>query len=74
MRLLQYNNDGDFSLTEFFKGDIPEYAILSHRWEQDDSKEVTYAEVISGTGQNKDSFKKIRFCGQQARQDSLPYF
>ncbi|KAH9206332.1 NACHT domain-containing protein [Leptodontidium sp. 2 PMI_412] len=74
MRLLQYNNDGNFSLTEFNESDIPEYAILSHTWEQDNSKEVTYAEVISGTGQNKDGFKKIRFCGEQARQDGLPYF
>ena len=74
MRLLQYNNDGDFSLTEFDESDIPEYAILSHTWEQDNSKEVTYAEVISGTGQDKGGFKKIRFCGEQARQDDLLYF
>ncbi|KAH9204387.1 heterokaryon incompatibility protein-domain-containing protein [Leptodontidium sp. 2 PMI_412] len=74
MRLLQYNNDGDFSLTEFDESDIPEYAILSHTWEQDNRKEVTYAEVISGTGQDKEGFKKIRFCGEQARQDGLPYF
>ncbi|KAH7363989.1 hypothetical protein BKA65DRAFT_127019 [Rhexocercosporidium sp. MPI-PUGE-AT-0058] len=74
MRLLQYNNDGDFSLTEFNESDLPEYAILSHTWEQDNSKEVTYAEVISGTGQDKEGFKKIRFCGAQARQDGLPYF
>jgi hypothetical protein len=32
MRLLQYNNDGEFSLTEDFVGEIPEYAILSHTW------------------------------------------
>jgi hypothetical protein len=32
MRLLAYNNDGEFSLTQFFGDDIPEqYAILSHR-------------------------------------------
>ncbi|PQE07169.1 hypothetical protein CJF31_00004831 [Rutstroemia sp. NJR-2017a BVV2] len=37
-------------------------------------KEVTYAEVINGTGQDKEGFKKIRFCGEQARQDGLPYF
>jgi hypothetical protein len=74
MRLLQYNNDGDFSLTEFDESDTPEYAILSHTWEQDNNKEVTYAEVISGTGQDKEGFKKIRFCGEQARQDGLPYF
>ncbi|KAG9230476.1 heterokaryon incompatibility protein-domain-containing protein [Amylocarpus encephaloides] len=74
MRLLQYNKDGDFSLIEFHESDIPEYAILSHTWEQDNSQEVTYAEVIRGTGQDKEGFKKIRFCGEQARQDGLPYF
>jgi len=74
MRLLQYNNDGDFSLTEFDESDIPEYAILSHTWEQDNSKEVTYAEVMGGTGQGKEGFKKIRFCGEQARQNGLAYF
>jgi hypothetical protein len=73
MHLLRYNNDGDFSLTEFKESDIPKYTILSHTWEQDNSKEVTYAEVISGTGQDKDGFKKIRFCGEQARQNSLLY-
>ena len=31
MRLLQYNSDGEFSLTkDFVGGEIPEYAILSH--------------------------------------------
>jgi hypothetical protein len=31
MRLLQYNKDGEFSLTEdFVGGEIPKYAILSH--------------------------------------------
>jgi len=74
MRLLQYNNDGDFSLTEFDESDIPEYAILSHTWEQDNSKEVTYAEVMGGIGQGKEGFKKIRFCGEQARQNGLVYF
>ncbi|PVH69044.1 HET-domain-containing protein [Cadophora sp. DSE1049] len=33
MRLLQYNNDGELSLTkDFVGGEIPEYAILSHTW------------------------------------------
>jgi hypothetical protein len=31
MRLLEYNNDGEFSLTkDFISSEIPEYAILSH--------------------------------------------
>jgi hypothetical protein len=42
MRLLYYNGDGDFSLAEFFKSAIPEYAILSHTWE---GEEVTFEEL-----------------------------
>lgn len=34
MRLLEYDNDGKFSLTEFYD-DIPRYAILSHTWGPD---------------------------------------
>jgi hypothetical protein len=33
MRLLEYNSDGQFSLTkDFFGNNIPEYDILSHTW------------------------------------------
>lgn len=74
MRLLRYDNDGNIILTKFDESDIPEYAILSHTWAQDNSKEVTYAEVINGTGQEKEGFKKIRFCREQACRDGLQYF
>jgi hypothetical protein len=74
MRLLQYNNDGRLSLTKDFAGDeIPEYAILSHTWGAD-TEEVTYKDVIDGTGKNKIGFKKIQFCGEQARCDGSQYF
>ena len=46
MRLLQYNSDGDFSLTEFFESDIPKYAILSHRW---GAEEITFEDLINGS-------------------------
>lgn len=72
MRLLQYNNDGDFSLTEFFEGDIPEkYAILSHRW---GAEEVTFKDLTDGTSKGKAGYSKIVFCGEQARRDGLQYF
>jgi len=71
MRLLQYNNDGDFTLTEFFEGDIPEYAILSHRWE---AGEVTFKDLTDGTSKGKAGYGKIQFCGEQARRDKLEYF
>jgi hypothetical protein len=74
MRLLQYNNDGEFSLTkDFVSGEIPEYAILSHTWGVD-TEEVTYRDMIDGTGKNKIGYEKIRFCGEQARRDLLGYF
>jgi nucleoside-triphosphatase THEP1 len=74
MRLLEYNNDGELSLTEdFVGGEIPEYAILSHTWGAD-TEEVTYRDVIDGTGKNKVGYEKIWFCGEQARRDRLEYF
>jgi hypothetical protein len=72
MRLLQYNNDSEFSLTEFFEGDIPKkYAILSHRW---GAEEVTFKDLTDGTSKGKAGYGKIQFCGEQARRDDLQYF
>ncbi|KAL5320454.1 hypothetical protein ACEPPN_011259 [Leptodophora sp. 'Broadleaf-Isolate-01'] len=65
MRLLYYNGDSDFSLAEFFKSAIPEYAILSHTWE---GEEVTFEDLQNGTGKKKADYKKIRFCVEQAMQ------
>jgi len=74
MRLLQYNNEGEFSLTKDFSGDdIPEYAILSHTWGAD-TEEVTYRDMTDGIGKNKIGYKKIRLCGEQAKHDQLEYF
>jgi hypothetical protein len=71
MRLLEYNNDSQFSLATFFGDDIPCYAILSHRW---GAEEVTLADLMDGTGKTKAGYDKIRFCGEQARRDGLQYF
>jgi hypothetical protein len=74
MRLLQYNSAGQFSLTEDLNGDaIPKYAILSHTWGTD-TEEVTFEDIINGTGEEKPGYKKIRFCEKQAIQDGLLYF
>lgn len=70
MRLLQFNNNGDFSLTEFFESDIPKYAILSHRW---GSEEVTLADLKNGNGKKMTGYGKIQFCGEQAKRDGLQY-
>ncbi|PVH68226.1 HET-domain-containing protein [Cadophora sp. DSE1049] len=47
MRLLQYKNGSELSLTEFFENGIPEYAILSHRWE---AEEVTWSGLARHDG------------------------
>ena len=74
MRLLQYNNDSEFSLTKDFVGSkIPEYAILLHTWGAD-TEEVTYRDLIDGTRKNKVRYEKIRFCREQARRDGLHNF
>jgi hypothetical protein len=71
MRLLQSDGDGNLSLTEFLKDDIPEYAILSHRW---GAEEVTFEDLADGTSRSKAGYVKIQFSGEQARHDSLQYF
>ena len=58
MRLLYYNNDGEFSLIQFFDK-IPRYAILSYIWRPE---EVTFKDIIEGNGTGKAGFNKIRFC------------
>ena len=71
MRLLHYKNGSDFSLTEFFEGDIPKYAILSHRW---GLEEVTLADLKNGNGKKMAGYGKIQFCEEQAKRDGLQYF
>ncbi len=74
MRLLECSLDGDFSLTEDLIGNkIPPYAILSHRWGLN-AEEVTYRDLVDGTGNEKAGYKKLRFCAEQARRDDLRYF
>ncbi|KAG9228279.1 heterokaryon incompatibility protein-domain-containing protein [Amylocarpus encephaloides] len=75
MRLLQRSDAGEFSLTKDLDSDkaIPPYAIVPHTWGAD-TEEVTFEDLTSGIGQDKPGYEKIRFCGEQARQDSLQYF
>jgi Heterokaryon incompatibility protein (HET) len=76
MRLLKRNNTGEFSLTKdlLFSDDyIPRYAILSHTWRAE-TEEVSFKDMMDGTGMTKPGYDKIRFCGEQARRDALQYF
>ena len=72
MRLLKINAEGSFSLTTHDRNKIPSYAILSHTWEAD-NQEVTYQDVLRATGKDKSGYRKIQFCGEQAKRDRLEY-
>lgn len=74
MRLLKGDSAGQLSLTKEFLGDnIPEYAILSHTWGAD-TEELTFKDLMDGTGKDKSGYEKVRLCGEQARRDGLQYF
>jgi hypothetical protein len=73
MRLLKRNHAGNFSLISFSARKALRYAILSHRWEADD-QEVTFQDIIDGTGHDKIGYRKIEFTADQAQKDGLQYF
>src|SRR6266702_6883395 len=73
MRLLRIEDDGEFSLVEFVGNNIPRYAILSHTWRADD-EELTFKDLVEGTGKSKVGYSKIRFCSTQAAGDDLQFF
>jgi hypothetical protein len=73
MRLLECNNEDEFSLSKDYVDSLPKYAILSHRWGED-SEEVTFRDMKDRTGKSKAGYNKIRFCGEQAMCDGLRYF
>ena len=72
MRLLKLEDDGELSLTECVSDNVPRYAILSHTWEAD-NEEVTFKDLVEGTGKTKAGYKKIRFCTTRAASDGLQY-
>ncbi|PQE05703.1 hypothetical protein CJF31_00004436 [Rutstroemia sp. NJR-2017a BVV2] len=72
MRLLKCDENGNFSLTNDLVGEkFPKYAILSHTW---GDEEVTFKDMVEGTGKGKAGYGKIRFCARQAERDNLQYF
>jgi Heterokaryon incompatibility protein (HET) len=71
MRLLEVIAHGEFSLTYDLIHSIPPYAILSHTW---GTEEVSFRDLMDGTGKDKAGYDKIRFCGEQAQRDGLQYF
>jgi hypothetical protein len=74
MRLLTWDDNDEFTFTKDFIDDdaIPSYAILSHTWSVDG--EVTYNDILKGTGKSKTGYDKLRFCKQQTKCNGLRYF
>jgi Heterokaryon incompatibility protein (HET) len=73
MRLIKDEGHGDLSLVEQHDENIPHYAILSHTWGAD-SEEITFKDLMEGTGKNKAGYIKIEFCRNQAANDGLQFF
>lgn len=73
MRLLVDRGDGNLRLEEYYDNSIPRYAILSHTWGSD-GEEVTFKDLMEGTGKHKAGYNKIKFCGTQTVRDGLQHF
>jgi len=67
MRLL---NTSTLELHEFIGNDIPDYAILSHRWEKE---EVTLQDLKPGRGAQMAGYSKILNCCKQAASEGWEY-
>jgi hypothetical protein len=69
MRLFHYRPRASLrAILEFetFDDDsAPPYAILSHTWGQP-ANEVTFQEMLDGTGKSKAGYGKIQYCGEIA--------
>ncbi|KAI1024868.1 hypothetical protein LB504_009713 [Fusarium proliferatum] len=68
MRLINVEN---LKLETFIGGHIPPYAILSHRW-GDDDEEVSFKDMTRGAT-NKVGMTKVKGCCRQAKKDNLKY-
>jgi hypothetical protein len=73
MRLLQVNENGDFSLTKDIINNTRLYAILSHTW-GDDDEEVNFKDLTEGSRKTKAGYRKLQFCAEQTAQDDLQHF
>ncbi|CAI6340792.1 unnamed protein product [Periconia digitata] len=72
MRLLNYDQgEGSLQMSNFSGQTVPPYAILSHVWGK---SEVQYSDIADGTYKEKDGYRKLKFCAEQAAKDNLQYF
>lgn len=68
-RTMRLFNATSHQLTDFVET-IPPYAILSHRWQDE---EVLFQDIVSGTARTKKGYEKITQCCAQALRDNLGY-
>jgi hypothetical protein len=73
MRFLRLGEAGEVILTDDLSHDVPPYAILSHTWGKI-SDEITFQDINAKKYEHKFGYRKILFCGEQARRDNLEYF
>lgn len=69
MRLVSVHT---LALTSVLRNDIPPYAILSHTWESFD-EELSFQDLSNGSGKQKNGYRKITFCAQQAIRDGIDF-
>ncbi|RFU28338.1 hypothetical protein B7463_g7988, partial [Scytalidium lignicola] len=67
MRLL---NSTTLELEEFFDSQTPKYAILSHRWLDE---EVTFSDMQNKNATGKLGYAKLKSCCEQAVKDGLQH-
>ena len=67
MRLV---NSNSIELEEVPDDQIPRYAILSHRWQED---EVSFQDMQSASAVNRLGYKKLKMCCDQAAKDGIEY-
>ncbi|KAG4434967.1 hypothetical protein IFR05_009548 [Cadophora sp. M221] len=72
MRLLELVGPDEYSLVQAPTHNTLPYAILSHTWTE--GQEVTYQDLVTGTGKDKSGYEKIKFCAEQAATDGFQYF
>ncbi|TGO33576.1 hypothetical protein BHYA_0238g00010 [Botrytis hyacinthi] len=70
MRLLDTKDTENLRVQEFSQRNIPSYAILSHRWEEE---EVTFEDVKNGDLKQKKGFAKLKECRRRAREDGYDW-
>jgi hypothetical protein len=71
MRLLRRKSGGSLELITIDSDHPPPYAILSHTWTN--GEEITYQDLVAGTGQDRAGYAKILFCVDKAAEDGLQY-